>query len=212
MKIVSFLWLLLIINIQLAAIPLPKVIQTNTISCNYFIDADKDGYPADEDCDDNNPNIHPNAKEIPNNDIDENCDGVAIIIDNDKDGYNSDIDCDDLNARIHPNAKEIANNGKDENCDGKDLVAKLLLPKKRKVSIFPNEENDLIIIQVGGILRKAIDITVTGSEGKIMAQKQLDPGRTIIHVDATTYYNGEYQIQLDDGQEVSLHKVIIFKE
>ncbi len=82
------------------------------------IDHDNDGFTSNIDCDDYDADINMDAEEIPNNDVDEDCDGVLGVIDEDMDGFNSDEDCDDTNAAINPDAEEIPNNDIDEDCDG----------------------------------------------------------------------------------------------
>lgn len=89
-------------------------------------DNDSDGFSKRQgDCDDTNANIHPGAKEICDDGIDQDCNGSDLScrdVDNDGDGYTENQgDCNDAVASIHPGAKEICGDGIDQDCDGSDL-------------------------------------------------------------------------------------------
>ena len=91
------------------------------VSDTLVPDVDKDGVTKPLDCNDRNPAIHPGAREIVNNAVDENCDGRADL-DRDLDGVKAPPggrDCNDTNRKIKPGAREIPGNKIDENCDGK---------------------------------------------------------------------------------------------
>jgi len=136
---------------------------------DYYVDTDEDGFGSDDevvndcaqpmgfvtsadDCDDNDPMINPGVDEIPNNGVDENCDGEIEIIDLDGDGWNSDLDCDDFNAAINPGATEVPGNGIDEDCDGEDGPSSTYELAKAKINIYPNPVVDHITIDVQGQL------------------------------------------------------------
>lgn len=102
------------------------------------------GYVSNtDDCDDTDAAINPDATEVPDNEIDENCNdlfGITFYKDDDADGFgnpnNSGVfevnfgdpapggtsynnaDCDDTDPMINPKADEIVGNDIDDNCDG----------------------------------------------------------------------------------------------
>ena len=104
-------------------------------ACQKPIDQDADGYTNDVDCNDLDPNVHPDAAELCNAIDDGAADAPAWFADVDGDGYGAgvatnaciqpvgsapnDLDCDDTNPRYNPAAAETdCTDPEDYNCDG----------------------------------------------------------------------------------------------
>ncbi len=84
------------------------------------VDDDGDTFTENEgDCRDDNPNVHPDATEVCNIVIDDNCNGaIDEGFDVDNDTYTScNGDCDDGNASVNPDAAEV-DNDVDDDCNG----------------------------------------------------------------------------------------------
>ncbi|MFT7519585.1 MAG: hypothetical protein ACI9MC_001727 [Kiritimatiellia bacterium] len=91
-------------------------------------DVDQDGFNAEQDCDDKNPDINPGAQELCDK-VDNNCDkNVDEGYDDDGDGHWSaeqcdfGDDCNDRKGNINPSAEDKPYDGIDQDCSGADLT------------------------------------------------------------------------------------------
>jgi len=89
-------------------------------------DADCDGY-IEDDCDDDDPEVHPSGKEGTgdgdgkDNDCDGTIDEGTLDFDDDGDGWTeNEGDCDDRDDTRSPGTEEVIGDSHDSNCDGTD--------------------------------------------------------------------------------------------
>jgi hypothetical protein len=84
-------------------------------------DDDGDGYAeAQGDCADGDPAVHPGRPEVPDNGVDDDCDGMLLDlgVDPDRDGVTAEGgDCAPTDPRVGPRAAEV-DDGRDNDCDG----------------------------------------------------------------------------------------------
>ncbi len=139
------------------------------------IDVDQDGIPAEQDCDDNNPNIPADAGTAcdDGNDDTENdvilndgctCEGTIIVIDIDQDGIPAEQDCDDNNPNIPAEAGTTCDDGNDDT------------------------ENDVILTDgctcEGEVVNSECDLSYTLAPGAITVNSLTDPNVDVLVFDA----------------------------
>lgn len=111
---------LLLILALATTLVLPGCVYVTKGEFDEFWDADGDGWPLDEDCDDTNPSIFPYAADVRGDGCDADC---GMEPDADGDDWPDAADCDPEDPDIHPcSALEVDGDDIDHDCDGFDSV------------------------------------------------------------------------------------------
>ena len=67
------------------------------------------------------------------------------------------------------------------------------------VNVFPNPASDLIAIQINGIVREDVDVSLFDMSGKEVRHAIIAQGSTIWHLDTRTLYDGTYVVRIGSG-------------
>lgn len=81
-----------------------------------------------------------------------------------------------------------------------------------EITLYPNPANDLVLVQIGALVKYDLDIQLFDVTGKLVMQTKLLKGSTIAYFDTQTLYNGTYFVKIYNSEMQSTKKVVIQRE
>lgn len=78
-----------------------------------------------------------------------------------------------------------------------------------EVTVYPNPSTEFVAVQVNGLVKSDISITLLDIHGRSVSTATIKPGSTIAFVDTRTLYSGEYLLQIKQDGSIITKKVTI---
>ncbi len=79
------------------------------------------------------------------------------------------------------------------------------------INVFPVPANDFIAVQVKGLTKESIQISLYDVAGKLFDKTMLNPGSTITYFDTKRLYSGNYIVLVSDNSHSISKKISIVK-
>jgi hypothetical protein len=80
------------------------------------------------------------------------------------------------------------------------------------VTVYPNPSNEIVAIQVGNIVRDALNVDLMDVSGKLIKTTTINAGQTIAFFDLQTVYAGIYFVKISNGNNNLTRKIVVSKE
>jgi len=81
-----------------------------------------------------------------------------------------------------------------------------------KITVYPNPVSELLLVQVGGLLRYDLDAQLIDMSGRVVYKTTITKGSTIAYFDTQTLYNGSYVLRIGSGKAQLTRKVLVRHE
>jgi len=75
--------------------------------------------------------------------------------------------------------------------------------------VFPNPANEFIAVQIGDLVTDPVTVKLIDMLGREVQTVTIYPGSTIAHFDTRMLYDGQYIVQISNGENVRTSKVVL---
>ena len=83
--------------------------------------------------------------------------------------------------------------------------------KNLDINIFPNPAQEMLVIQVGDIVRTSLTLDLLDMNGKRIARTYINKGSTIASFDVQTVYEGIYTVKISSENFSTIKKIVVIR-